>query len=1001
MAAILARLPVPPSTLIGREREIAHVLDLLTESRLVTLTGPGGTGKTRLALAVLAELQGTHSEGAVFVDLSPLADPQLVPSAIGRALGLEETGDRPVEETLAALLARSELVLCLDNFEQLLEAASVVSRLLAAAPGLVVLTTSRAPLRLAGEREYQVPPLEPTEAAELFAARARQAKDGFALDDENRAAIAEICAELDRLPLAIELAAARVRALPPQKLRERLRERLPLLTQGARDAPARQQTLRATIDWSYGLLDDAQRTLLARLSVFAGGCTLEAAEVVCGADLDTLTALVEQSLVREEAIFGEPRYTLLETVREYAFERLQERGEEEAYCRRHLDYFLALAEEVEPLLFGAAKTRQLDRLELELDNLRAALGLAIDSGAAEPAERLAAAFSTALVEMSRLHESGRWLEAALALAGDVPPEVRATTLRMLGYVVFRHGELRRAQLLLEDAVRLLRAVGDEGRLAHTLSLLVWVRQRAGEREAVARLVEEITPLLPRLRSPSDRCDVLIYLGWICAESGDLDGARAFFEEEGRIAQEHGDRAVAADALNATGWLAMLEGDYERARLLKEEALAIARESKHRFTIALVLGGLGVVCALQADFARAAAVLAENLPLVAERGDARLATESLAVAAARAAATGEAAAAARLGGAAEALYERTGAQWNPTERLLLERYVWPERERLEEFDEAWAEGRALGQDEAIGYALETLDGARGRVAPPPPREPAFSELDAGAVVGGFEVEAFLGRGGMGVVYRARQRSLDRAVALKVVAPALAADEAFRQRFLREARLAAAIEHPNVLPVYEAGEDGARLFLAARYVEGETLASLLARAGPLPAARAVEIVARVGAALDAAHARGLVHRDVKPSNILLDEAGGVYLCDFGLATSGAGSKLTRTGELLGTLAYIAPEQIRQGSVDGRADQYSLACVLFECLTGEAPFTGETEAQLLWAHMQERPPSVVERRPDLPIAIDAVLAKALAKEPAERFTTVRELAEAALAALVGEAG
>ena len=384
------------------------------------------------------------------------------------------------------------------------------------------------------------------------------------------------------------------------------------------------------------------------------------------------------------------------------------------------------------------------------------MSLSLDSGVAEQAERLATAFSSVLFQTDRLREGERWLEAAVALDGEVAPAVRAATLRMLGHVTFRHGEFRRARALLEEAARLLRTLGDDERLADTLGLLLWVTQRSGERDGVTRLLDEIAPLLPQQRSPMYRCELRTHLGWVHAETGEHDRALELFEEVREIAREHGERSYASTALNSIGWLAMLVGDYERARLVKEEALAIARESRHRFSIALALGGLGILCVLQEDFARAGAVLPENLRLIRERGDARLAAESLVAAAACAAASGQGLTAARLAGATEAMYERMGAEWNPLERSVLERHVWPQRERLgEPFDAGWTRGRAMTFDEAIVLALEISF--------------AGTDLRPGTDLAGYRIEAVVGRGGMGVVYLAEQLRLRRRVALKLLAP----------------------------------------------------------------------------------------------------------------------------------------------------------------------------------------------------------------------------------------
>jgi predicted ATPase/class 3 adenylate cyclase len=448
-------LPAQITVFIGRERELAALRDLLgrDDVRLVTLTGPGGTGKTRLSLQVAADALGMFEHGVWFVSLAPIGDPDLVAATIAQALGVREAGGRPILELLKSYLREKRTLLLLDNFEQIVDAAPLVSELLAFAPGLKVLVTSRTTLRLSGEHEYTVPPLglPPTddgrrttgrqspnlqtitqyEAVRLFIERAQAARADFAVTNDNAPAVAEICHRLEGLPLAIELAAARVKLFPPAALLARLANRLTFLTGGARDLPERQQTIRNTIDWSYQLLDDAEKTLFARLGVFVGGCTIEAAEAVCSAAgdlpidvMEGIAALMDKSLLRqEEGVDDEPRFVMLETIREYALERLEQSGEAEAVRRRHTEYYLALAEAAEPWLYSHAESPSwLDRLEEEYDNLRAALGWAIERREANLALRFGAALGWFWWLRDDYREGLSWLDAALAQSSaDLTP----------------------------------------------------------------------------------------------------------------------------------------------------------------------------------------------------------------------------------------------------------------------------------------------------------------------------------------------------------------------------------------------------------------------------------------------------------------------------------------------------------------------------------------------------------------------------------------------------
>jgi predicted ATPase/DNA-binding CsgD family transcriptional regulator len=727
------------------------------EVRLLTLTGSGGVGKTRLGVQVATDLVHDFANGVCFISLGPISDPELVIATIAQTLDLPEAGDAGQEQTqslqrLNTYLREKQVLLLLDNFEQVVTAAPSLVELLGACPGLKILVTSRAVLRVRGEYESVVPPLalpalsDPPDAEALshsaavvlFLQRAQATRPDFHITDTNAPVIAEICVYLDGLPLAIELAAARIKLLPPQALLARLEHRLAVLTSGTRDLPARQQTLRSTIKWSYELLSADEQRLFWRLSVFVGGCTLKAVEAVCGeADavaLDGVASLLDNSLLRQTEQAGdEPRFVMLETLREYGRECLEASGEREEIRRAHANYYLALAEEAEPKLCSAERENRVHRLEREHDNIRAALSWSVERKEAATALRLGGALWRFWLLQGYLSEGHEWLEKALAievpqagcltgtesegLTTQVSSAVRAKALGGAGILAHSRGDSRQAKVLCEESLALSRELGEKRGIAASLNglgLIVGQATRARNDYALARaLYEESLAILRELGDIWGIAETLWNFARVAFYQGDYTAGNPLCEESLALFRELGDRRRIAEIHGSlVGYTAFYQGNYIAELTSIEESLAFMQELGDRRSSAKLLWFLGHAAFVQDDFAKARTFYEEALAILQELDIQWFIASCLDGLAEVAVAQDQPEWAVHLLGAAALLRDALGVSPPPYNLANYERVVDTTHAQLgeERFAAAWAKGREM--------TLEQVLAEQGRATIPP-------------------------------------------------------------------------------------------------------------------------------------------------------------------------------------------------------------------------------------------------------------------------------------------
>jgi predicted ATPase/class 3 adenylate cyclase len=720
-------LPIQLTSFVGREKEIKEIKQLLSEQRLVTLTGPGGSGKTRLSVQVATEMLEYFRDGVFFVALAPITDPGLVPSTIAQSLGITETAGKSILESLKDYLLNKALLLVLDNFEQVISAAPLIAELLTASKELKILATSREGLRVSGEHEYAVPPLElpnltqlpPPEtltqytAVRLFIQRAQAVKQDFHITKETAQTVAEICYRLDGLPLAIELAAARIKLLPPKAMLARLENRLEFLTSSARDLPTRQRTLRGAIAWSYDLLNEEEQSFFQRLSVFVGGCTFDAVEAVAkdhsNSALELLGSLLDKSFLREvEDRIGEPRFVMLELLREFGLEQLAASGDGESIRLRHASFFLALAEQAETKLESAEQLDWINHMEQEHDNLRAALEWSKTANAAgDICLRLAGALGLFWESRGYFSEGRERLSAVLATKiAQATTVERAKLLARAAELAYRQSDYAATVEFAEESLAIGREVGDKPGVASVLIKLANAATESGDYETASGFLEEALSTWQELDDKHGIARALISLGWAALRPGDYPLAKARLEEALTISRELEDTRSIAFELSGLGEVALRQGDYARATQLLEESLELRRQLGNKWGVGVSLGTLGWVAIHEKDWDRAIARLGESLEVRQEIGDKGGSAWCLERLAEIAQTQGNPEKAVRLLSAASALRISIGSVIDPVDQPEYKNRRSALRAELgeERFAAIWGEGQAMTLEQAIAHGL---------------------------------------------------------------------------------------------------------------------------------------------------------------------------------------------------------------------------------------------------------------------------------------------------------